>query len=147
MALFNESGKAGRHDHVEDEPDFTAMIDMTFILLAFFIVTSTMEVSSTLVLPPAQTGKGLEEKAVIITVFYDNDTPEVYLADGVKKDGPATMSEITSYVAQGVAQQRTRVLIKADRETPSGFVEEVARAAGRAEGVQGFFVAVKDNSM
>lgn len=147
MALFNESGKAGRHDHVEDEPDFTAMIDMTFILLAFFIVTSTMEVSSTLVLPPAQTGKGLEEKAVIITVFYDNDTPEVYLADSVKKDGPATMSEITSYVAQGIAQQRTRVLIKADRETPSGFVEEVARAAGRAEGVQGFFVAVKDNSM
>lgn len=147
MSLFNEPGKAGRHDHVEEEPDFTAMIDMTFILLAFFIVTSTMEVSSTLVLPPAQTGKGLEDKAVIITIFYDNDTPEVYLADGVRKNGPLSMSEITNEVAKELTPQRSKILIKADRETPSGFVEEVARAAGKAEGVQGFFVAVKDNSM
>lgn len=147
MSLFNEPGKAGRHDDVEAEPDFTAMIDMTFILLAFFIVTSTMEVSSTLVLPPAQTGKGLEDKAVIITIFYDNDTPEVYLADGVRTNGPLSLSELTNEVAKELTPQRSKILIKADRETPSGFVEEVARAAGKAEGVQGFFVAVKDNSM
>ena len=33
MPLFNASGKLGAHEHAEDEPDFTAMIDMTFILL------------------------------------------------------------------------------------------------------------------
>jgi biopolymer transport protein TolR len=144
MSLFYTGAK--QHEHMEDEPDFTAMIDMTFILLAFFIVTSTMEVSSTLTLPPARSGEGLTDKATIISIWYDDDTPEVYLADA-RTGSPATMSEITAYVAEGISQQRTRVLIKADRETPSGFVEEVARAAGRAEGVQGFFVAVKDYSM
>jgi biopolymer transport protein ExbD len=147
MALFNEAGKIGAHDHAEDEPDFTAMIDMTFILLAFFIVTSTMEVGSSLVLPPARSGEGLAETASVISIYYDGETPLVYITDSSGEAVQASMSEVTSFVAEGVSQQRTRVLIKADRETPSGFVEEVARAAGRAEGVQGFFVAVKDYSM
>jgi biopolymer transport protein TolR len=146
MALFSQSGKIGEHAHMEDEPDFTAMIDMTFILLAFFIVTSTMEVDSSLMLPPARSGEGLREQSTIISIYYDGENPEIFLGDG-REDGPATMSEVTSYVAEGIAQQRPKVLIKADRETPSGFVEEVARAAGRTEGVQGFFVAVKDYSM
>jgi hypothetical protein len=37
------------------------------------------------------------------------------------------------------------MVIKADRETPSGFVEEVARAAGEVEGIKEFFVGVRDN--
>ena len=146
MSLFNNAGKVGHHEHADDEPDFTAMIDMTFILLSFFIVTSTMEVSSTLSLPPARSGQGLETKSTIISIFYEGESPEVYLADG-KQDGPASMDAVTGYVAEGVAEQKTLVLIKADRETPSGFVEDVARAAGRAEGVQGFYVAVKDSSL
>jgi len=146
MSLFNQAGIVNRHEHADDEPDFTAMIDMTFILLAFFIVTSTMEVGSTLVLPPARSGVGLAEKATIISIYFDGESPEIFLSDG-REGGPATMTEVTNYVAEGVAQQKARVLIKADRETPSGFVEDVARAAGRAEGVQGFFVAVKDYSM
>ena len=56
MSLFSQSGKIGEHAEPEDNPDFTAMIDMTFILLAFFVVTSTMEVSSSLMLPPARSG-------------------------------------------------------------------------------------------
>ncbi len=146
MSLFSKSGTIGEHEEPEDNPDFTAMIDMTFILLAFFVVTSTMEVSSSLMLPPARSGEGMRAQATVISVFYDGESPEIFLADG-HKDGPATMGEVTNYVAEGIAQQKPLVLIKADRETPSGFVEEVARAAGRAEGVQGFYVAVKDYSM
>ena len=148
MSLFNESGTTSSHAHIEDEPDFTAMIDMTFMLLAFFITTSTMEVSSTLQMPPAVSGDGVGAKnATILSIYYDDQVAEVYLSDGVKKDGPATMSEVTEYVAQGVSEQRPNVLIKADRETPSGFVEEVARAAGQADGVASFFVGVRDYSM
>ena len=146
MALFSHTGKIGEHTDAEDIPDFTAMIDMTFILLAFFVVTSTMEVSSSLTLPPARSGEGLGEGATIISIFYDGETPEVYLADS-RQNGPATMSEVTNYVAEGISERKPKVLIKADRETPSGFVEDVARAAGRAVGVEGFFVAVKDYSM
>lgn len=147
MSLFSQSGKIGEHAEAEDNPDFTAMIDMTFILLAFFIVTSTMEVGSSLVLPPARSGEGLREQSTVISIYYDGENPDVFLESEAGQEGPATMSEVTAHVAEGVAAQRALVLIKADRETPSGFVEEVARAAGRAEGVQGFFVAVKDYSM
>ena len=35
MSLFNQGGTIGAHVDAEDVPDFTAMIDMTFILLAF----------------------------------------------------------------------------------------------------------------
>ena len=56
---------------VEDsaEMDITPMIDITFLLLIFFIVCSTMSQSSAVKLPPARHGKGVDEQmAVIITV-------------------------------------------------------------------------------
>lgn len=45
-----------------------------------------------------------------------------------------------------MAEQKTNVIIKADRDIPSGIVEEVARAAAEVEGVSGFFVGVEDKS-
>lgn len=145
MSLFIQSGKIGEHEEVEDNPDFTAMIDMTFILLAFFVVTSTMEVSSSLTLPPARSGDGLRDQSTVLSIYYDGENPVVYLGDS--RETPATMSEVTAFVSAGIAEQKLLVLIKADRETPSGFVEDVARAAGRADGVEGYFVAVRDYSM
>ena len=147
-SLFNESGTIGKHGHVDDEPDVTAMIDMTFLLLAFFMVTSSMDAGSTLKLPPARHGKGLgSQNSTVFTIFFEEGKPEVYASDSRKEYGPLSLSEITAEARKGVAEQHTTVLIKADRETPSGFVEEVARAAGEAEGVKEFFVGIRDYSM
>jgi biopolymer transport protein ExbD len=134
--------------YASDELDLTPMIDATFMLLSFFIVSSSMDAGSLLKLPEAHNGrsKGLKS-AIVLTVFADPQQPTVYLSDGQKDNGPASMAEVTSYVREGVAQQRTTVVIKADRECPSGFVNEVARAAGEAEGVKDFYVGVRDSGL
>jgi biopolymer transport protein TolR len=139
------AGGGGDPSHyANDELDLTPMIDATFMLLAFFMVSSSMEAASPLQLPSANAGKskGLKNAAVV-TVFYANDHPEIYLTDGRKIGSPATLAEVTDFIRQGVAEQKTTVVIKADKSTPSGFVEEVARAAAEVEGVQDFYVGVR----
>jgi len=130
----------------DDELDITPMIDMTFLLLIFFMVTSTMDAANVLKLPPAKHGKGvITDTATVLTVIMENGEPGVYLSNGKKENGPVALGEVTAYVEQGVRDaQKTTVIIKADRETPSGFVEEVARAANEVEGVEQFYVGVQD---
>ena len=130
----------------DDELDLTPMIDMSFMLLAFFVVSSSMEAGSALQLPNAQSGDRLDVKrTAVVTVFNSAQDPEIYLSDGTKTNGPVTLAEVTSFARESSDQGKTTMVIKADRETPSGFVEEVARAAGEAEGIKEFFVGVRDN--
>jgi biopolymer transport protein ExbD len=128
----------------DDEPDITPMIDMTFLLLIFFMVTSTMKPEGALQIPAAKSGIGVPaEDAVILSIFDDDGTPGVYLADGKKENGPAGMADVTAHV---FSSKKKYVIIKADRKVASGFMEEVARAAAEAEGGEElqFFVAVQD---
>lgn len=124
------------------------MIDVTFLLLIFFMVTSNMKNPATVQIPPAKHGMGVATlDSTVLTIFKTDAEPEVYLADGKKENGPATMGEVTAFVQAGITDGKLNVIIKADREIPSGFVEEVARAANEADG-QGkelkFYVGVVD---
>ena len=65
--------------------DITPMIDITFLLLIFFIVCSTMSASTAVELPDARHGTGVDERnSVIITIDAQGDgqAPAVYLGDG-----------------------------------------------------------------
>lgn len=117
------------------------MIDVTFLLLIFFMVTSTMQ-SQALEIPEARHGLGVDtQEATTITVFPGDPTPEIYLSDGARKNGPVDMSEVGPYVAE---QGQPIVIIKADRDVPSGFVEDVARAANEGGEDLQFFVGIED---
>ncbi len=131
----------------DEEMDITPMIDVTFLLLIFFMVTSNMEKSATLAIPPAKHGIGVtKDNAVMITIFKTDDEPEVYLSDGEKENGPVAMPEVTAYSKAGVDSGKKIIVIKADRDIPSGFVEEVARAANDFEGNEElkFYVGIED---
>jgi biopolymer transport protein ExbD len=131
--MFGGNLKKKKAIVIDDELDITPMIDVTFLLLIFFMVTSKMEKSSLLEIPAARHGLGVTQKtATIITIFNSENTPEVYLADEEKKNGPADLAAVTAYVQEGIAARKLNVIIKADRDTPSGFVDEVARAANEA---------------
>lgn len=122
--------------------DITPMIDVTFLLLIFFMVTSTMENPDALKIPEARNGLGVNtQEAAIITIFHSEDTPEIYLADGVRENGPVDVSEVGTYVMNG---GHKTVIIKADRDVPSGFVEDVARAANEGGEDLLFFVGIED---
>lgn len=119
------------------------MIDVTFLLLIFFMVTSTMEQEGALQIPAARNGLGVSaDESCILSIFDDNGVPGVYLSDSKRENGPVATEQVTPYVN---SHRKKYVIIKADRKVPSGFVEEVARAAAEAEieDLQ-FFVAVQD---
>jgi biopolymer transport protein ExbD len=132
--MFGGNLKKRKAIVIDDELDITPMIDVTFLLLIFFMVTSKMEKASLLEIPAAKHGLGvMQDKSTIITIFNTNNIPEVYLSNEEKKNGPADMAAVTAYVQEGVAANRLNVIIKADRDTPSGFVDEVARAANEVQ--------------
>ncbi|MBX3439944.1 MAG: biopolymer transporter ExbD [Planctomycetaceae bacterium] len=146
-ALFSDATSKQRRIQSDVDLDITPMIDVTFLLLIFFIMTSTMTQESTLQVPPARHGKGVStDTATVITVALRGDEPRIYLGDGVT-GSPAALSEIPAYVQQQLSDSRKprkTVIIKADRELPAGYIEEVARAANQVEGVSAFFIGVQD---
>lgn len=150
-SLYN-TGTQKRVSAEENELDITPMIDVTFLLLIFFMVTSNMEDPDAVQIPPARHGLGVATRdSTVLTIFNSDGEPEVYLSDGKKEpgSGPATMADVTNHVQQGVADGKLNVIIKADREIPSGFVEEVARAANDVDAQGGeikFYVGVVDRT-
>lgn len=138
------SQKRKRGGGGEDDLDITPMIDVTFLLLIFFMVTSTMQQEGALQIPPAKNGVGVStDEACTLTIFDDDGTPGVYLADAKRENGPVATEQVTRFVQE---QKKRFVIIKADRKVPSGFVEEIARAAAESEGGEDleFFIAVQD---
>jgi biopolymer transport protein ExbD len=135
----------------EAEMDITPMIDCTFLLLIFFLVTSRMTAEASLDLPKAQHGKSVVEKdSVMLTVLKGNgDLVQIYKGKG---QSPANLIEASSIaeqeeeVARYVEEEATAsgkryVLIKAERGIKHRDVARVQRAAGRAE-VEQLYVAV-----
>jgi biopolymer transport protein ExbD len=136
----------------ESEMDITPMIDITFLLLIFFIVASKMDASADVKLPPARYGSAVVEKSsVVVTlmageggkaiVFKSNGAvPGNEVAGG---DMEAQEDEIANYVEQEIAKgDKEYVLIKAERGIRHREVARISKAATRSESVQQLFLAV-----
>lgn len=142
-ALYND-GISKRRLPVDEELDITPMIDVTFLLLIFFMVSSTMQQEAKLQIPPAKHGEGVAmDTAIILTIATRDGEPQIYLGDGIK-ESPSTLGEIPPYVESQVKSGKSTLVIKADRELPSGYVEEVARTANEVEGIDKYYVGIQD---
>jgi biopolymer transport protein ExbD len=122
--------------------DMTPMIDCTFLLLIFFVVSSKIEPEAAVPLPPARYGAAVDPtKCIILTVAKASETEvAVYLADGKKGepllgDQEAQAREIRDLVEAGLIEGRNNVLIKAERGIKHREVSRVAAAATQLEGV------------
>ncbi len=124
--------------------DITPMIDITFLLLIFFIVASTADVQTSVELPPARYGKGVNDRTSVILTVAEREgagSALVYLADGTGgsalADDPAVQEEqIMEHVRQGFSEGKSNVLVKAARGVLHRDVSRVAAAAARVEGVE-----------
>jgi biopolymer transport protein TolR len=128
------------------ELDITPMIDVTFLLLIFFMVTSTMQGQPDQDVPVARYGKGVPtENSTIVRIIAEGPiggkTPRIILGEGDESE--ADLDMVRRAVEDAVKDDRTTVIIKADREVPHGFVQEVARTVNAIEGVK-FYVGVQD---
>jgi biopolymer transport protein ExbD len=126
----------------DGELDITPMIDVTFLLLIFFMVASNMQGNKRLDLPAARHGVGVEAGgATKIEVLLEQGaaSPRIRLEDGSFTD----VAGVKQHVEQRVRDGRRQVIIKAERRVPHGFVQQVTRAVNEIEGVQ-FFIGVDD---
>jgi biopolymer transport protein ExbD len=151
--LTGESPIALRGRATEDfEMDITPMIDITFLLLIFFLVCSTPAENTSVDLAKARHGKGVSERnSTIITISDEaSDPAPVYLADG-KTGDPLTndLDEQSELIAEAVRTDREEhdkenVLIKADRNVAHREVSRVIKAVSRMEGAK-IFLAVLES--
>jgi biopolymer transport protein ExbD len=138
----------------DSEMDITPMIDITFLLLIFFLVASKMDAAADVRLPPARHGLPVVEKssAVITLVAGEEGKAIVYKGNGVveenRVDGSdieAQEDEIAAYVEEEMAHPenpRENVLIKAEKGILHREVSRISKAATRPEGVLQLYVAV-----
>lgn len=127
----------------EADLDITPMIDVVFLLLIFFMVTSTMQDARKNDPPPAKHGVDADPSvATILTINRPEDLeaePTVVFPSGEE----GTLDDIKAEVEAGVAESKFHVIIKADRDVPHGVVKKVMRKASEVEDVQ-LFVEVRD---
>jgi len=130
--------------HNDEQPtlNLTPMIDCVFLLLIFFLVSSTPDQNTAIELPPARHGGGVSMQSSVIITIADRpgDQPAaVYLADGTKgnvlPDDPKQQeTAIVEAVTDGfMSGQKSSVLIKAARKVKHKFVSQVAIAVGKAD--------------
>ena len=129
----------------DEELDLTPLIDVAFLLQIFFMITSTIAMSGSIVMPEAKNGVAPNlTKGIVMTVYQTAAGPELYLADGKGKKGVAQLTDIPAYVQEELIRGHNIVLIKADTAVASGFVEDVARTASQVEGIERYLVGVMD---
>jgi biopolymer transport protein ExbD len=126
------------------EMDITPMIDITFLLLIFFVVCSIPDQDTAVELPQAKYGKGVSQKTSVIITLSDEgaDAAPIYLADG--KDGDRLPEDVDlqkEMIQEAVEKGRNEekkenVLIKADRNVAYRDVERVIQAVSRVEGAK-----------
>jgi len=129
----------------EVEMDITPMIDITFLLLIFFLVCSTPDQQSAIELPTARHGKGVGERNSVIITLSDEgvDSAPVYLADGkveserLPEDPEQQKEMIRAAIEKGRREEgKEDVLIKADRNVASREVSRVIKAVSAVEGTK-----------
>jgi biopolymer transport protein ExbD len=127
----------------DSEMDITPMIDMTFLLLIFFVVCSRMDPGSAVSLPPARHGETLAtDNAVVFTVSVNGDETLIFrgkgedLANLLQGATPGEREmEVARYVEERVGQNPsiTDVVIMAEAGVKHRDVALVMKAAAAAQ--------------
>lgn len=128
----------------DNEMDITPMIDITFLLLIFFLVAGRMDDRNPVQLPTARHGTSVASKTSVVLTMAAGDgrQAQVYLGDG---KSPEKLLDSTDLVAQENAiqdyvekqlqdpvQPKSTVVIKAEKTVKHREVARVTAAAARA---------------
>ncbi len=137
----------------EDEMDITPMIDITFLLLIFFIVCSTMDPTNIGSIPEADNGLAVsqDESAVIFIEPAGEDKVVLSRFSGEKfsadEDKQATeiIEYITSQIENPDGRNKQYVMLFGDGDVKVGQVTRIQKIIGDAfEGIDSTYIAVKE---
>ena len=135
-----------RRNKDDGELDITPMIDVTFLLLAFFVVVSKMDPQAAVDLPVASYGLQIQDKSAVtlIVVVDKDDADKVSIFKGASMgqetkipEGDADTQEelIGAYVETELSTNPTKeaILVKAAGKVKTGMVEMVKRGVANSE--------------
>ena len=114
--------KLQHHEKEEPKVDLTSLIDVVFLLLIFFMVSTTFERESILKidLPEASAVADREEAPETLELVIDNEG-RMFLNDERLLDSEA--GTIRAAIAELMGERRdVPMILRADRQTPHHFV-------------------------
>ncbi len=126
----------------DSEMDITPMIDITFLLLIFFLVASVPDSQTAVQLPSARFGKGVDPKICFVVTIAEGATPGtalVYIGDGkvgepLSTDISEQEQELQKAVEEGFADgSKSAFLVKAEKGVLHRDVSRVASFASVAD--------------
>lgn len=143
----------------DDEMDITPMIDITFLLLIYFLVAAHLDNKASVELPKARYGTTVPvRESVILTIDKgEQGGSRVFRGDGLDPANEFTSinledreKEIIDYIKVGLAEpvspRKRHVLIKASPTVKHREVSRVAKAVGQVEEVEQLHIAVLEGS-
>ena len=142
-----------RKKRAEEEMDITPMIDITFLLLIFFVVASKMDPTQTGEIPSADHGLAISAKdsAVIFIEPGSGDKAVLTRRDGSQfsEDEETQSSEIVEYVTseleKSISENKNQVMLLGDAEVKVRHVTRVQQIIGDAfEDLEFTYIAVKE---
>jgi biopolymer transport protein ExbD len=142
-----------RKKREDDEMDITPMIDITFLLLIFFIVCSTMDPTKIGGIPEAENGLAISAKnsAVIFIEPGSGDSVVLSTPDGTQfsSDEDAQATEIIEYVTseleKSLGASKQQVMLFGDANVKVGQVTRIQKIIGDAfEDIDSTYIAVKE---
>lgn len=137
----------GRKD--EDELDITPMIDITFLLLIFFVVASKMDPTQTGRIPKAVAGQSVSAKDSAVIFISPGGAGGAIVTDISGKefstDEELQISEIVEYVTDELDRGKQQVMILGDEDVKVSEVTKIQKIIGDAfEGLDKTYIAVKE---
>jgi biopolymer transport protein ExbD len=127
----------------DDEMDITPMIDVTFLLLIFFLLTSRMDPSRGMMLPVAEHALSVSSREAVFLTLAETEAGDVdiYLGNGKQDENLLATADlrgqdeaIAEYVQRTKIEQPgvKKVIIQAERRVKHREVARVARIAQAA---------------
>ena len=124
----------------EGDLDITPMIDITFLLLIFFLVSSKMDQDAAVDLPPAKNGMNVVNNQSGMIILRKGEDRRALISTGAGREFPlsngleAQEEEIAKYVEEELrpGNKKFSIVIKAEKEVSHGEVSRVTKAAGKS---------------
>ncbi len=143
-----------KRDEEDLDMDITPMIDITFLLLIFFLVSSRPDQTTAIHLPKAKHGDAVSQRySTVISVGEGGlDQAPVFRGDGkfadkqLSADPEARTEEIGQHIQAGVAEGKTDVVIKADRGVACRDIDGVLKAISRVDGIKIYLGVLESHS-
>ena len=153
MSTATEKIEPKKRRQEDAEMDITPMIDITFLLLAFFVVVSTMDPKRAVQLPVSEVAEKIPEKQCVM-IYVDKEPSDkdakVYIGDTGNDLVTGTEEEVMEKIAAFVEKKLIEtpkleyVMIKAHGDSKNGQIERIKRAAAKNAGDRKLLVGVEN---